>query len=407
MPAMKTYREAIFSGWFGPMGVGAVFLAMIAKEEMIEIYKDEEIQPLTIELISPVVLFIVLSSTLVHGTTIPLFKIGNRIRTRTLSIASTGSGQVLRLPKLQFGQQISLRKSEDGRAQTDEHAEAMAQLKRNTLANTIQHDHASAPNATPAYTIDMHDDDDDDDDGLNEEDFLPDESDETQVGEFDDASSKLPQSQPQHLHIPATATNESQSIRFLEPVNPRGGCSTHQSNNNAERNEASVSSFRSWINRSKPTDAPDTEEVGIVSTPPPQSQNAGGLRNLFRRHKDSTDEVPEHQQSPTVEITSADDDESSSNSRTYRTLRNMFAHLPPLVHGEHHKSIEEIIELGHSKLSSRIEVWDEPNHVVVEDKQDASSHCVIDKSDENWENLVKEKIRQLQSNINNSTKNEA
>jgi NhaP-type Na+/H+ or K+/H+ antiporter len=398
MPAMKTYREAIFSGWFGPMGVGAVFLAMIAKEEMIEIYQDEEVKPLTIELISPVVLFIVLSSTLVHGTTIPLFKIGNRIRTRTLSIASTGSGQVLRLPKLQFGQQISLRKSEDGRVQTDEHAEAMAQLKRNTLANTIQHDHTSAPNATPTYAIDMHDDDDDD--GLNEEDFLPDESDETQVGEYDDTANKLPP--PQHIHIPSTATNESQSIRFLEPVKPRGGSSsTHQSNNNAERNEASVSSFRSWMNRSKSTDASDTEEIKIVSTPPPQSQNAGGLRNLFRRHKDSRDEVPEQQQSPTVEVTSADDE--SSNSKTYETLRKLFSHLPPLSHGEYHRPIEEIIELGHSKLSPRIEVWDEPNHIVLEDKQDASSHCVIDKSNENWENLVKEKIRQLQSNINNST----
>ncbi|OAD01753.1 hypothetical protein MUCCIDRAFT_144908, partial [Mucor lusitanicus CBS 277.49] len=76
MPAMRTYREAIFSGWFGPMGVGAVFLSMVAKEEMIEIFHEDEVKPLTIELISPVVLFIVLSSTLVHGTTIPLFKIG-------------------------------------------------------------------------------------------------------------------------------------------------------------------------------------------------------------------------------------------------------------------------------------------------------------------------------------------
>lgn len=411
MPAMKTYREAIFSGWFGPMGVGAVFLSMVAKEEMIEIYHEDEVKPVTIDLISPVVLFIVLSSTLVHGTTIPLFKIGKRIRTRTLSIASTGSGQVLRLPKLQFGQQISLRKSEDGRNHTDEHAEAMAQLKRNTLANTIQHDHTAAPpNATPTYAIDMHDDDDDD--GLNEEDFLPDESDETQVGGYDE---KPPQ--PQHLHIPATATNESQSIRFLEPVNPRAGSGAHQSSTNAERNEASVSSFRSWMNRSKsPPDANDTEEVGIVTTPPPtHTPNAGGLRNLFRRHKESTDEVPEQQQqqpSPNIEITSPPSPTDAKptaaahqegTSSTYETLRNMFSHLPPLAHGEHHKSTEEVIDLGHGKLSSRIEVWDEPNHVVIEDKEDASSHCVIDKSDSNWEEKVKEKIRQLQSNITNST----
>ncbi|KAI8647790.1 Sodium/hydrogen exchanger family-domain-containing protein [Parasitella parasitica] len=407
MPAMKTYREAIFSGWFGPMGVGAVFLSMIAKEEMIEIYKEDEVKPLTIELISPVVLFIVLSSTLVHGTTIPLFKIGKRIRTRTLSIASTSSGQVRRLPKLQFGQQISLRKSEDGNAEANENTEAMAQLKRNTLANTIQHEHAAtAPNATLTYTIDMHDDDDDDD-GLNEEDFLPDESDETHVDGDDDKPA-----QPQHPNIPTTttittaSTNEPQSIRFLEPVNPRSG--GHQSSSNAERNEASVSSFRSWLNRSKsPVQENDAEEVGIVTAPPPQShpQNAGGgLRNLFRRHKESTDEAPEQRASPASEAAPAPAAEVANQHSTYETLRNMFAHA---TQGEHDRPTE-LIDLGHGKLSSRIEVWDEPNHVVIEDKADASSHCVIDKSDSNWEDLVKEKIRQLQATINNpSTTDEA
>ncbi|KAI7858980.1 Cation/H+ exchanger, partial [Circinella umbellata] len=91
MPAIKTYREAVFSGWFGPMGVGAVFLSMIAKEEMEKVFEDSVEKPVVIELLSPVVLFIVLASTLVHGTTIPLFQLGKRIRTRTLSITSTGS----------------------------------------------------------------------------------------------------------------------------------------------------------------------------------------------------------------------------------------------------------------------------------------------------------------------------
>ncbi|KAI8086557.1 Cation/H+ exchanger, partial [Halteromyces radiatus] len=83
MPAMKTYREALFSGWFGPMGVGAVFLSKIAKEQLTKVYGEE---PISVQVINPVVLFIVLSSVLVHGTTIPLFKLGKRIRSRTLSI---------------------------------------------------------------------------------------------------------------------------------------------------------------------------------------------------------------------------------------------------------------------------------------------------------------------------------
>ncbi|KAI9315659.1 Cation/H+ exchanger, partial [Dichotomocladium elegans] len=91
MPAIRTYREAIFSGWFGPMGVGAVFLSKIAKEEMEQVYPRAEGQEdaVAIRLINPIVLFIVLSSILVHGTTIPLFKLGKRIRSRTLSFAST------------------------------------------------------------------------------------------------------------------------------------------------------------------------------------------------------------------------------------------------------------------------------------------------------------------------------
>ncbi|KAI8369985.1 Cation/H+ exchanger, partial [Blakeslea trispora] len=94
MPAIKTYREAVFSGWFGPMGVGAVFLSIIAKEELVVASEGKE-RPVSVEVISPVVLFVVFCSVLVHGTTIPLFKLGKRIRTRTLSITSISSNQVL------------------------------------------------------------------------------------------------------------------------------------------------------------------------------------------------------------------------------------------------------------------------------------------------------------------------
>ncbi|OAD79245.1 hypothetical protein PHYBLDRAFT_14428, partial [Phycomyces blakesleeanus NRRL 1555(-)] len=87
MPAMKTYQEAVFTGWFGPMGVGAVFLSKIAKEELMKVYTNQE-EPISVKVINPIVLFIVLSSVVVHGTTIPLFKLGKSIQTRTLSISS-------------------------------------------------------------------------------------------------------------------------------------------------------------------------------------------------------------------------------------------------------------------------------------------------------------------------------
>lgn len=62
-----------------------------------------------ISTIQPVVLFVVLSSVLVHGTTIPLFKLGKRIKSRTISITSQNN-QVRMLPMLQFGQQVDLRR---------------------------------------------------------------------------------------------------------------------------------------------------------------------------------------------------------------------------------------------------------------------------------------------------------
>ncbi|EIE86851.1 hypothetical protein RO3G_11562 [Rhizopus delemar RA 99-880] len=319
MPAMKTYREAIFSGWFGPMGVGAVFLSMVAKEELIEIYHDSETKPVAIDLVSPVVLFIVLSSTLVHGTTIPLFKIGKRIRTRTLSIASTGSGQVLRLPKLQFGQQISFgRKSEENIQQQIDNMDAMSQLKR------------------------------------------------TDSGKISDKRTAVAQ--------------EPQSIRFLEPVNPRGSTSHNTSAaqvaSNIEKNEASVSSLKSWINRNKAADhAVQTEESATTG-----SGGGGGLRNLFRRHKES-ETRKEEAELPT----------ERGNNNTLNTLRDLFAN-------NDYKGKDKL-DVGIDHLDPAIEVWNEANHVVIENKNDAASQVVIDKSDPDWLYKVKEKVRELQSSL--------
>jgi NhaP-type Na+/H+ or K+/H+ antiporter len=343
MPAMKTYREAIFSGWFGPMGVGAVFLSMVAKEELIEIYHDSETKPVAIDLVSPVVLFIVLSSTLVHGTTIPLFKIGKRIRTRTLSIASTGSGQVLRLPKLQFGQQISFgRKSEENIQQQVDNMDAMSQLKRNTYLNTMQPQQQQQPQTVVQIQ--------EDEDNLLEEDFLPDESDSTEIGTD---SGKIGDKR-------TTAAQEPQSIRFLEPVNPRGSASHNASAtqvaSNIEKNEASVSSLKSWINRNKAADhAVQTEESATTGG------GGGGLRNLFRRHKESE-------------------------------TRKEEAELPT-------ERGKDKLDVGIDHLDPAIEVWNEANHVVIENKNDAASQVVIDKSDPDWLYKVKEKVRELQSSL--------
>ncbi|KAE8224015.1 hypothetical protein CF319_g3026 [Tilletia indica] len=75
IPDIKTFREAIFAGHFGPIGVGAIFIATLGRTELPEEVNDppqnsNDILALTIQ---PIVFFFVLCSIAVHGLTIPFF----------------------------------------------------------------------------------------------------------------------------------------------------------------------------------------------------------------------------------------------------------------------------------------------------------------------------------------------
>lgn len=359
MPAMKTYREAIFSGWFGPMGVGAVFLSIIAKEELETAYEGKE-SPVSIKVIRPVVLFIVFCSVLVHGTTIPLFKLGKRIRTRTLSITSISSNQVLRLPKLQFGQQLS--KKNDHRDHHNYHKKeedihTMTELERNTLFNTLQH---SKEDQTTFTTVDMSNKHDSDSD-LAEEDFLPDDSSDT-------LNTLHP---PPRLDIPesafldddnndirrgsTTSVDTQQAIRFLEPVIPRTPIGTTQDKHDSSSHHSS--SLKNWLlppkQQSSTTTLSDESDI---------DQHGHGIKQLFKRRKDTA--------------------ESSSNSRKSSIVFNTDSN-----HTE-------------TSLNSRIEIWEEPNHVVIEDKKGHTKEIVIDKADNpNWKQETRKKVKQVENKI--------
>jgi NhaP-type Na+/H+ or K+/H+ antiporter len=88
IPDLKTYREALFCGHFGPMGVGALFLAMEARGELetngssvpfgkpglpVEPYSDKA---KTVHLIWSVTCFTVLGSILVHGLSTLAISVG-------------------------------------------------------------------------------------------------------------------------------------------------------------------------------------------------------------------------------------------------------------------------------------------------------------------------------------------
>ncbi|PPR07919.1 hypothetical protein CVT24_000899 [Panaeolus cyanescens] len=95
IPDIKTFREAIFSGHFGPIGIGAVFISTLAIEVLHNAHKEDDEQiKILMETIQPIVAFMVLTSILVHGLSVPSFSLGRRVHSvsRTWSRRDTLSG---------------------------------------------------------------------------------------------------------------------------------------------------------------------------------------------------------------------------------------------------------------------------------------------------------------------------
>ncbi|GMK58956.1 hypothetical protein CspeluHIS016_0603980 [Cutaneotrichosporon spelunceum] len=66
IPALETWREALFAGYFGPIGVGALFYTQVALH-----WIPQESRPRLYAMVLPVVYFIIMTSIIVHGITIP------------------------------------------------------------------------------------------------------------------------------------------------------------------------------------------------------------------------------------------------------------------------------------------------------------------------------------------------
>ncbi|KAJ8109501.1 hypothetical protein ONZ43_g6118 [Nemania bipapillata] len=113
IPDVKTWREALFAGHFGPIGVGAIFVAILARAEL----ESEHAIPLAtippkgsenyqaILLVWPIVTFMVISSILVHGSSIAVFTLGKRINTLSITMSYTtapedGPAWMSRLPRI-------------------------------------------------------------------------------------------------------------------------------------------------------------------------------------------------------------------------------------------------------------------------------------------------------------------
>lgn len=116
MNDIKTYREALFYGHFGPIGAGAIFSAFLIKAQLDtggsrqfgSLPSDSPFHVMSSSLF-PTISFVVVCSTIVHGSSVPLWMFGRFINTlgfvRADSTASTDSGRrrswMDRLPRIE------------------------------------------------------------------------------------------------------------------------------------------------------------------------------------------------------------------------------------------------------------------------------------------------------------------
>ena len=150
IPDIKTWREALFAGHFGPIGVGAIFVAILARAEL----ETDSATPLAvlpppdfehdniIEMIWPITTFLVLTSIIVHGSSIAVFTLGKHINTLTITMSYTQANEesgnwMDRLPRIQSRSKssMSLQKPDDSDLSIEEKfsEDPAANLPRNFL----------------------------------------------------------------------------------------------------------------------------------------------------------------------------------------------------------------------------------------------------------------------------------
>ncbi|KAI5811199.1 sodium/hydrogen antiporter [Peziza echinospora] len=109
IPDIKTWREALFAGHFGPIGVGAIFVAILARAELetghttplAELPPEGSDHYVLIQTIWPIVSFLVVTSIIVHGSSIAVFTLGKHVNTMRLTMSfTTGNDDATWLSRL-------------------------------------------------------------------------------------------------------------------------------------------------------------------------------------------------------------------------------------------------------------------------------------------------------------------
>ena len=145
IPDIKTWREALFAGHFGPIGVGAIFAAILARAELetdttvplAELPSDPHTENYAIvQIIWPLTTFLVITSILVHGSSIAVFTLGKRINTFTLTMSYTQANEptwMNRLPRIQSTAKQSMSKSKEELLEEDSSNEKLPEYAPGTL----------------------------------------------------------------------------------------------------------------------------------------------------------------------------------------------------------------------------------------------------------------------------------
>ncbi|CCG81633.1 Na /H antiporter Nha1 [Taphrina deformans PYCC 5710] len=152
-PDIRNWREALFCGHFGPIGVGALFFSILARAELEtesqvpagRLPGATEEHGILIGAIYPIVTFVVLASILVHGSSIAVFTLGKHINTNILpSISMTftrgrdsedgGPNWLQRLPRLELGQSMTFSKSRERSRSRDV---AGGPIDRSAIGNAV------------------------------------------------------------------------------------------------------------------------------------------------------------------------------------------------------------------------------------------------------------------------------
>lgn len=152
VPDIKTWREALFCGHFGPIGVGAIFAAILARKDLESHYSTEE-APFAhlpdkdfphyqlIAAIWPLVCFIVIVSIVVHGSSVAVLALGKRLNRMAITMSFTvtntndqGPSWMSRLQKLDHAStSYSLHRIDSVSGDNEKNGHGQPLLQSNTI----------------------------------------------------------------------------------------------------------------------------------------------------------------------------------------------------------------------------------------------------------------------------------